>query len=528
MEDEDTNNCSYLSSMNRLRVCSQSESDDNCEELRPELTQWSQCSQSTEWTQSSQSTEWSQSSQILRQITGQFPGFAISCQSFQTNSINNLDDYSLYSIFSKLTFIEKLMAQKVCQKWQNLIKKLLRCQTSIGVTISCAVCHDIKHQVSSYECIGDVFDSAIEGSVNTKSYFVNADNLSLVLSECPNLKSLILQNCIFCRGIFEVFAKYCSKKLEHLDLSHSSCNINEILQIISEKCSHTLKHVMLRDNEINESGLKCLIKLCNNLEVLILDQNDDITGDCFDLFGEKITYLSIYECKSIDESGLNSLVSGNGKHLTRLKIGNTIKPSMFRLVCEQLNQLKCLEFDGYKTESANTYNCISLLTSLEELILTLPRIIFDAQLIEIMRKCRQLKKVKIDGAVISDVSLKQFTIHCPLIEQISITPLVSLTNSLITDGCRFEIGSLKNLKTLSICGASITDEFVRTVRLCPRLTFIELDACKSITNTTLELCIEMAKSRPNDKIMLFAQKTKIGRPSSQIPSNLSVFGSWTI
>lgn len=503
MGDEDMNSRSS-SSLNTSTTRSLSESDESC----------------NEWLQ----TVSHSSQSILRQITGEFPRFSISCQELEMNSINHLDDYSLFLIFSKLTFIEKLNAQKVCNKWKDLINKLIRCQTSIGVNMSCAVCNDIKHQVSSYECIGDVFDSAVE--VNTKWYFVNKDTLSLVLTKCPNLKSLILQNCIFCREVLEVFGDYCSRQLEHLDLSYSSCNINEILQLISEKCSQTLKHVMLKDNEINESGLKSLINWCQNLEVLILDQNEDITGQCFDLFGDKIKYLSIVECKSIDDSGINALVSGNGKHLTHLKIGNSIKPSMLRSICEQMNGLLSLEFNGFKNESANAYNCVSLLTSIQELILTLPRIAFDSQLIEIFRKCHQLKKVKIDGPIVTNLSLKQLATYCPLIEFISITPLVPHMNSSITDDCRFQMGSLLNLRTLSLCGSSITDEFVEMICLCPKLSFIELDGCKHITNNTLLLCIKMAKSRPNDKIMLFIQRTNIIRPNTQIPSNLTVFGSW--
>ena len=481
---------------------------------------------SNEWLVMSQSSQSPQTS-IIKDITR----CRISCPKTLSaiDCVNCLDDYSLLLIFSKLSFVEKITARKVCQKWKQLIDKSIRCQNSIGVTISFAVCQDIKHQVSVNECVGDLFDSAIEGAVNTKWYFINALNLLSVLSKCPNLKSLILQNCIFCREVLEVFANDCSPKLEHLDLSYSSCNINEILQIISEKCSQTLRHVMLEDNEINDSGLKCLITCCQHLEVLILDRNVEITGNHFDLFGDKISFLSIIGCNSIEDSGIKALVSGNGKHLTHLRIGDSITPSMFQMICEQMSGLKTLEFNGFKvdaTNASNAYNSISLLESLQELILTVPRIAFDPHLISILRKCHDLRKVKIDGAIVTNSSLKQMAINCPLIEQISIIPSDAVSNSSITDDCRYELSALLHLRSLSLCGSSITDQFVETISSCRRLTFIELDSCKGITNKSLDLFIECAKRRPNDKIMLFIQRTNISKPLQNIPINLTVFGTW--
>ena len=461
---------------------------------------------------------------IIKEITR----CRISCPPTESfvQSINCLDDYSLLLVFSKLSFVEKMNAQKVCKKWKYLIHKSIRCQTSIGVTISFAVCDDLRHQVTVNGCVGDLFDSAIEGAPNTKWYFVNAQSLSSVLSKCPNLKSLILQNCIFCKGVLDVFATTCSPNLEHLDMSHSSCNINEILQIISDKCSKTLKHVMLEDNKINESGLKCLISSCKGLEVLILDNNFEITGHCFELFGENIKYLSLIGCNSIDDMAIDGLIEGNGRNISHIRLGDSIIPSMFQKICERMPDLKILEFKGFKPEpnsSSIAYNHVSNLRTLQELILTVPRIPFDSQLIAISRNCSDLKVVKIDGSVITDIGLKNLAANCPLIEQISLIPCDSLANSSITDDCRYELGSLRYLKSLSLCGSSVTDRFVEIISLCPRLTFVELDSCKSITDRSLELFIRSARSRPSLKIMLFLQKTKILKHLRSIPPNLTVF-----
>ncbi|XP_054166133.1 uncharacterized protein LOC128963645 [Oppia nitens] len=440
--------------------------------------------------------------------------------------INTLDDYSLLLILSKLSFVEKIIAQKVCKKWRQLVFQLIRCQSSLGVAISFAVCDDPKHQVSSAECIGDEFVSAVED--NTKWYFVTAKNLSTVLSKCPNLKSLMLQNCIFCREVLEVFTRDCSSYLEHLDLSYSSCNINEILQILSDKCCDTLKHVMLKDNEINENALKCLIKSCKELEVLVLDQNIEITGNCFNLFGDKISRLSIVDCISIDESGIKALVSGNGKHIKHLQIGDSMRAAMFQIICEQMISLTTLEFNGFKADSAinaNSYNLIANLQSLQELVLTVTRIPFDTQFIIIIGGCRQLKKIKIDGPIITDTAIKQIPANCPNVEQISINPLDNFTNSFITDECRYELVSLRQLKSLSLCSSSITDIFVEEITRYSRLSFIELDSCNLITNKSLDLFIEMAISRPNDKIMVFVKNTNLTKPTLDLPSNLYVLNT---
>lgn len=452
----------------------------------------------------------------------------ISCPPTRSavDSINCLDDYSLLLVFSKLTFIEKMNAQKVCKKWKELIDKSILCQTSIGVTISFAVCDDLKHQVTVNGCVGDLFDSAIEGAPNTKWYFVNANSLSSIILKCPNLKSLILQNCIFCKGVLDIFANYCSSKLEHLDLSHSSCNINEILQIISDKCSQTLRHVMLDDTKINESGLKSLINSCKGLEVLILDNNLEISGHCFDTLGENITYMSIIGCDYIDDIGVNALMTGNGKNLTHVRLGDAIEPSMFKKICEGMSGLKILEFKGFRPEpnsSSVAYNHISNLLELQELILTVPRISFDSQLIAISRNCNQLKVVKIEGSIVTDIGLKSLATNCPLIEQLSLIPCDSLANNSITDECRHELGALRHLKSLSLCGSSITDIFVEIISLSPRLTFVELDSCESITDRSLDLFIASAESRPSVKIMIFLKRTRIAKHLRPIPPNLTIF-----
>src|SRR5437588_139942 len=125
------------------------------------------------------------------------------------------------------------------------------------------------------------------------------------------------------------------------------CVINDILRIVSQKCSETLKHVTIVDNAITEIDLKCLLVNCKKLEVLQMDKNEGVTGECFNLLGDQIKLLSIIGCKSIKTSGINALIEGNGKNLVHLKLGDSITPEMLNTICSNIPNLKRLELQGF-------------------------------------------------------------------------------------------------------------------------------------------------------------------------------------
>ena len=172
-----------------------------------------------------------------QEITEKFPNFNIGVMphnksrminepnhfgdiSVSFKNINDiLDEYSLKNIFRFLTVVERLQIQTTCQKWYSIIGELHQSQVAIGMSMSCANCPTKIHQISSHECVGAYFQSTIENSSDV--YFISAIQLEQILSKCINLKSLVMQNCIFSRECVDIFTIYCSSNLQHLDLSNS-------------------------------------------------------------------------------------------------------------------------------------------------------------------------------------------------------------------------------------------------------------------------------------------------------------------
>ena len=476
-----------------------------------------------------------------QEITEKFPNFNIGVMphnksrminepnhfgdiSVSFKNINDiLDEYSLKNIFSFLTVVERLQIQTTCQKWYSIIGELHQSQVAIGMSMSCANCPTKIHQISSHECVGAYFQSTIENSSDV--YFISAIQLEQILSKCINLKSLVMQNCIFSRECVDIFTIYCSSNLQHLDLSNSSCVINEIIKNVSEKCKTSLKHVILKENIITENALKCLIENCVNLELLILDKNEEITGECFESLSCKIKMISFLECPNVGVTGINSLVNGNGVNITQIKIGGNITTEMLNIICQNMINLQTFELVGFNTDDVSNYNCIQELTQLTELILKLPRFAFDNPLIQIVRKCKFLKKIQVDGAIISNRSIIQISVSCPQLEHLSIAPNHNFINELITNECCNALATIKNLRFLSLCNSNVGDAIITAILSCIKLNWIKLEGCKNITTNVLNACVEKAQMNQQIKIVLYVQKTQISQSNLSMPSNLSVFSS---
>jgi hypothetical protein len=311
--------------------------------------------------------------------------------------------------------------------------------------------------------------------------------------------------------------------VEHLDFSNSQGLIDEVIRFIAVNCGQTLKHVILEDSDISESSLKFLIENCPLLEILDVSNNVRISGQCFSLLSNHLKKLSLNQCWNVKLDAISSLSNGNGKHLNDLEIcGELLDNKMLEQVCDNLVNLKKFDVDCARVTNKKILRKISNIHDLEELSLYLPSINFDEIMIEITKKCNKLKKLRIEGGVITDISVKQLSIFCKDLESVSIISEETVMNKKITDDSCESLSKLTRLTHLTIEYCYISDKIIHVIKNCPKLSTIEINGCRKVTNNLVNSCIEFAKNSPNRSLTMTALETRLTQPEVELPLNFEL------
>jgi hypothetical protein len=450
--------------------------------------------------------------------------------------INKLvNDDSILKVFEYLSLIELFRTRLVCKRWKQLIEFKLKRRNTISMTIRSDneedhkhneynernECVNEKHLITSNDCIANSCRSIRDGSRTL--YILTDKHLNYLFNYCPNIRALSLQFTIFDRNVWNFFRSRCPTNIEHLDFSNSQGLIDEVIRFIAINCGQTLKHVILEDSDISESSLKFLIENSPLLEILDVSNNVRISGQCFSLLSNHLKKLSLNQCWNINLDAFSSLSNGNGKHLNDLEInGEFLDNKMLEEICNNLINLKKFDADCARVTNKKILRKISNIHDLEELSLYLPSINFDEILIEIMRKCNKLKKLRIEGAVITDVSLKQLSIFCKDLESLSIISEETVINKKITDDSCESLSKLTRLTHLTIEYSYITDKLIHVIKSCPKLSTIEINGCKKVTNNLVDSCIEFAKNSPKRFLTMTALETKLTQPEIELPLNFGL------
>lgn len=450
--------------------------------------------------------------------------------------INRLvNDDSILKVFEYLSLIELFRTRLVCKRWKQLIEFKLKRRNTISMTIRSDneedhkhdeyyernECLNEKHLITSNDCIANSCRNIRDGSRTL--YIITDKHLNNLFNYCPNIRALSLQFTIFDRNVLNYFRSRCPTNVEHLDFSNSQGLIDEVIRFIAINCGQTLKHVILEDSDISESSLKFLIENCPLLEILDVSNNVRISGQCFSLLSNNLKKLALNQCWNINLDAIHSLSNGNGKHLNDLEIsGEILDNKMLEEICNNFVNLKKFDVDCARVTNKRILRQISNIHDLEELCVYLPSINFDDILIEIMRKCNKLKKLRIEGAVITDISLKQLSVFCKDLESLSIISEETVVNKKITDDSCESLSKLTRLTHLTIEYSYISDKLIEIIKSCPKLSSIEINGCKKITNNLVYSCIQFAKNNPKRSLIMTALDTRLTQPDIELPLNFEL------
>ncbi|XP_054165955.1 uncharacterized protein LOC128963471 [Oppia nitens] len=449
-----------------------------------------------------------------------------------------LNDHLFLNVLELIPITQLFNLRLVCQRFKRLVDYQLtfrRC-IAIAINIGCddntndedddeydskCDCNDYRHRFTTNDCLYKSCRQVKDGSRTL--YVLNDNQLIQLFTFCPNIKALSLESTIIDRNVWQHFRDNCPKGVQHIDFSNSQGLIDEVIRFIVITTGQTLQHIILNDSDISESTLEFILKNCPKLEVLNVSKNVRITGLCFGLLPQSIKRLVLNNCWNLSLEAIKCIVTGSAKCLTNLEInGEFIDNKIVSEICENLFNLQILEIDCSNIEDKHTLHKLSNLRHLEELNLFLPSIKFDYILCDILKNNYYLKKLSLDGAIVTDYSIQFLPQFCPHLEYLSIAFEELIINNKISDNCCESLAKLNNLQHLDLQYTKIGDKLIQVITDCPNILTVEIEGCKQVTNKLIDCMIDIAKQRPNKSLTLFARETHLNEPEVQIPDNLQL------
>ncbi|KAH9377387.1 hypothetical protein HPB48_008605 [Haemaphysalis longicornis] len=96
--------------------------------------------------------------------------------------------------------------------------------------------------------------------------------------------------------------------LENIDISGARLN-NTSVQLLAEGCSKLKTAVLMRCTEVDDGGIRKLLGLCKNLELLNLAAMHRLSGECFSEAGTGLRRLLLDGCWGLTMAGLSAIVT---------------------------------------------------------------------------------------------------------------------------------------------------------------------------------------------------------------------------
>ena len=447
-----------------------------------------------------------------------------------------LSDDLLLIILDFIPLVKQIPLRLVSKRFKKLIDYKLKTRTGLAVALSIddddddeeeeaeettqefnAIldCSELRHTLTTNDCIYKWCRPIRDGS---RTLYVLSDRLVNNLFQfCPNIKTLSLKYTIFDQNVWQFFRDNCPKDIQHLDLSDSQGLIDEVLRFIVTSCGPSLRHVFLNDSDISESTLKYLVDNCSNLEILDITTNVRITGQCFEVMPQSLQRLSISNCWNLTADAISSLFSRTANSLKCLQMnGEIIQNETLELICDNMSLLTLLDIDCSNVTDKRVLAKMSKFTKLEELVLCLPSINFDIILVDITRRNPRLTKLSIDGAIITDNSIKCLPDFCPQLEILSISSGEVVVNKKITDITCESLCKLKKLRELDLQYTRIGDKLGEVIDNCTDIESVDIDGCKKVTNAFVDRVIDILTHRRTACLTIVARETKLSRPEPEM------------
>ena len=257
----------------------------------------------------------------------------------------------------------------------------------------------------------------------------------------------------------------------------------------------------------------------------------DVTGQCLNRLGPQIqdVWIGLNHMSNCN-SALRALVSGNGKNLLHLGlIVSNYQTTDWSLITDNMKQLKSLKltFGSFKGSSLKEF---SKLKNLEFLVLAedsrndSESVLNDDSILPVLRGCSQLKSLAIAGTKPNTCRFTNRTIGqiprlCRNMEQIRF-----LNANNIDDYCLSQLATIPSLLVLHLSSMnSITDRgVIDFAKESKKVRNFRVSDCPNVTQNIIDVWIEVANNRPEERIKLFLEGMAITRSLDDIPSNLRI------
>ncbi|KAK0082954.1 hypothetical protein PV326_006929 [Microctonus aethiopoides] len=400
--------------------------------------------------------------------------------------INDLNDDCLLDIFSWLSIVDIIQAEKVCERWKRL-------------------CQQLRKAVESLECKNKKWKLE-------KKYFGKKVHEGMCINDLTN----ILQSC----GSFIKYFRIITLK----PFDYSSKDYTSPLTIVPQLCTNLVEINIETINSPSPIEIRTLANNCTELKKISLGQfNKELEKDLSLLLSnnKKLTYFSLsHEC------GLNNMtgefleyISGDTIEEIHIRRSERAKLDYFISALKKFKHLRSFTYgpNGFfndammKTigntksliylstilalyKSPSSINYLANLVNLKELILSCNNQLQDDNLKNISNCCKQLEILEINFCyTITDQGIES-------ISNLKKLRILKMDGLYVTDK---PIGNLPDsLEILTCFGCEKIEDngVIKLIKRASNLKQLNLSLC-SITNMTIYAAIEATSKRTNNIIL---------------------------
>ncbi|KAK0161351.1 hypothetical protein PV327_009829 [Microctonus hyperodae] len=400
--------------------------------------------------------------------------------------INELNDDCLLDIFSYLSIVDVIQAEKVCKRWKRL------CQQSWKAVES------LEYENKKWKLEKKYFGEKIHEGM------------------CMNNLTNILRSC-------GSFIKY-FRMINLTPFEYSSKDCKSPLSIVAQFCKNLVEINIQTINSPSAIEICTLANNCKELKKISLGQfNEELEKDLSLLLNnnKKLTYFSLsHECGSNNMTGeFLEYISADTIEEIHIRRSEKAKPDYFISALKKFKHLQSFTYgpNGFFNDAfmetigntksliylstisglykfSNSINSLANLVNLEKLILNCNYQLQDDNLKNISNYCKQLELLEINFChTITDRGIES-------ISNLKKLKVLKMDGLYVTDG---PIGNLPDsLEILTCFGCEkIKDNgVIKLIKKASNLKQLNVFLC-SITNVTIKAANEVTSKRTNNIIL---------------------------
>jgi hypothetical protein len=276
-------------------------------------------------------------------------------------TIEDLNDYCLSLVFSRLTLKQKFSIERVSKRWKDLIQTLLQNQNSFYIGPNPKASH---RRLAPHRCSQQNGSHRLRDQIDGKVW------LELISNKCRQIKCISSRVDINDTTIAWIASKF--PTLECLYLKECQVNVidgHRIAQLFANNLKHFSINCGRRLSPEVVADIVSGLPLLEELEINELDGSLDII---FQQLGQNIKTISVDECNGFRAQAIETLRRVSPQ-ITILRINDQPydqwADQQISLLCDCFPNLKTLEF-GFVVPQRTNFGPISNLSQMENLKLS--------------------------------------------------------------------------------------------------------------------------------------------------------------